>query len=153
MIRLSFSKYLFPLHLPLCMGHAFLAPLRLFATTWLALANRMFTDRMQAKVLNVLVQLATLHFCSLYLAPSLRLKPTWCKEATLWKRPWCWGRPKAGGGGDDRGQDGWMASPTQWTWVWASSRRWWRIGKPGMLQPMGSQRVEHNWVTEQQPGP
>ena len=44
--------------------------------------------------------------------------------------------------------DGWMASPTQWTWVWASSRSWWRTRKPGMLQSMGSQRVEHNWVTE-----
>ena len=42
----------------------------------------------------------------------------------------------------------WMASPTQWTWVWASSRGWWRIGKPGVLQSMGSQRVRHNWVTE-----
>ena len=50
----------------------------------------------------------------------------------------------------DRGWDGWMASPTQWTWVWASSRRWWRTGKPGMLQSMGAQRVGHDWVTEQQ---
>jgi len=49
----------------------------------------------------------------------------------------------------DRGQDVWMASPTQWTWVWASSRRWWRIGESGMLQSMGSQRVGHNWMTEQ----
>jgi len=46
--------------------------------------------------------------------------------------------------------DGWMASPTQWTWVWASSRRWWRTGKPGMLQSMGPQRVGHIWVTTQQ---
>ena len=44
----------------------------------------------------------------------------------------------------------WMASPTEWTWVWASSRRWLWTGKPGMLQSMGSQRVKHNWVTEQQ---
>ena len=50
----------------------------------------------------------------------------------------------------DRGQYGWMASLTQWTWVWASSGRWWRTGKPGMLQSMGLQRVGHNWVTEQQ---
>ena len=42
------------------------------------------------------------------------------------------------------------ASPTQWTWVWASSRRWWRTGKPGVLQSMGSQRVRHDWVTEKQ---
>ena len=50
----------------------------------------------------------------------------------------------------DRGWDGWMSSPTQWTWVWAISQRWWRTGKPGVLQTMGSQRVRHNWVTEQQ---
>ena len=48
----------------------------------------------------------------------------------------------------DRGWDGWMASSTQWTWLWASSGRWWRTGKPGMLQSMGSQWVRHNWVTE-----
>ena len=66
------------------------------------------------------------------------------------KRLWCWERLKAGGEEVVRGWDGWMASPTQWTWVWANSRRWWRIGKPGMLQSMGSQRVGHNWATEQQ---
>ena len=47
------------------------------------------------------------------------------------------------------GWDGWMASPTQWRWVWTSSRRWWSTGEPGVLQSMGSQRVGHNWVTEQ----
>ena len=72
---------------------------------------------------------------------------TWCKELTHWKRPWCWERLKAGEG-DDRGWDGWMASLTQWTWVWANSGRWWRTGKPGILQSMGSQRVGHEWVTE-----
>ena len=60
------------------------------------------------------------------------------------------GKTKAEGKGDDRGWDGWMASLTQWTWVWASSRRWWRTRKPGVLQSMWSQRVGHNWVTEQQ---
>ena len=59
-----------------------------------------------------------------------------------------WERLKAGGEGDDRGWDGWMASPTWWTWVWASSRSWWWTGKPGMLQSMGSQRVGHDWETE-----
>ena len=58
------------------------------------------------------------------------------------------GRLKAGGERDNRGWDGWMASPIQWTWVWASSRTWWWTGKPGMLQCMGSQRVRHDWVTE-----
>ena len=73
---------------------------------------------------------------------------TWCKELTHWKRPWCWERLKAGGEGDNRGWDGWMASPTQWTWVWVNSGSWWWTGKPGMLQFMGSQRVGHDWTTE-----
>ena len=74
---------------------------------------------------------------------------TWCEELTHWKRPWYWERLKAGGEAGDRGWDGWMASPTRRTWVWASSRRWWRTGKPGVLQSMGSQRAGHDW-TEQQ---
>ena len=44
--------------------------------------------------------------------------------------------------------DGWMASPTQWTWVWVNSRSWWWTGRPSMLWFMGSWRVRHNWVTE-----
>ena len=72
---------------------------------------------------------------------------TWCEELTHWKRPWRWERLKAGGEGDDRGWDGWMASLTKWTW--ANSRRWWRTGKPGELQSVGLQRVRHDWVTGQ----
>ena len=52
------------------------------------------------------------------------------------KKSWCWERLKAGGEGDDRWSDGWMASPTQWTWVWASSGSWWQTGKPGVLQSL-----------------
>ena len=63
-------------------------------------------------------------------------------ELTSWKRPWWWERLRAGGEGDDRGWDGWMALTTQWTWVWANSRRCWRTGKPGVLQSMGLQRVD-----------
>ena len=55
---------------------------------------------------------------------------------------------KAWGEGDNRGWDGWMVSPTQWTWVWANSGSWWWTGKPGVLQSMGSQRVGHDWATE-----
>ena len=58
------------------------------------------------------------------------------------------GKMRARGEGDDRGWDGWMASPTQWTWVWVVSGIWWWIGRPGVLQFMGSQRVGHDWVTE-----
>ena len=53
----------------------------------------------------------------------------------------CWERLRAGREGGDRGWDGWMASLIQWTWVWINCGRWWRTGKPGMLQSMGSQRV------------
>ena len=57
-------------------------------------------------------------------------------------------RLKTGGEGADRGWAGWMVSPTQWTWIWVSSRSWWRTGKPGVLQSTGSQRVRHDWGTE-----
>ena len=69
-------------------------------------------------------------------------------KSQLWKRPWCWERLKAGGEGDNRGQDGWMASPTRWTWVWVNSWSWWWTGRPGVLWFMGSQRVGHDWATE-----
>ena len=72
------------------------------------------------------------------LKQKLQYLATWY-ELTHWKRPRCWERLKAGGEGDDRGWDGWMASPTQWTWVWASSRSWWWTAKPGMLQSIGLQ--------------
>ena len=68
----------------------------------------------------------------------LRLKlqyfGTWWEELTHRKRPWCWERLKAGGEGDDREWDVWMASLMQWTWVWVGSRSWWWTGKPGMLK-------------------
>ena len=71
-----------------------------------------------------------------------------CEELTHWKRPWCLEGLEAGGEGDDRGWDGWMASPTQWTWVWVNSGHWWWTGRPGVLRFMGSQRVGHDWATE-----
>ena len=73
---------------------------------------------------------------------------TWWEALTHLKRPWCWERLKVGGEGDNRGWDGWMASPTQWTWVRAISRSWWWTGKPGVLQSMGLQKVGHDWATE-----
>ena len=75
---------------------------------------------------------------------------TWSEELTHWKRPWCWERLKVEGEGDDKGWDGFMASPTWWTWVWASSGSWWWTGKPGVLQSMWLQRVRHDCVTEHQ---
>ena len=79
---------------------------------------------------------------------KLHTLATWCEELTHWKKPWCWERLKTGGEGDDRGWDGWMASPTQWIWVWVNSRSWCWTEKPGVLQSMGLQRVGHNWATE-----
>ena len=73
---------------------------------------------------------------------------TSCKELTPWKRPRCWDGLGAGGEGDARGWDGWMLSPTQWTWVWVNSGSLWWTGRPGMLQFMGPQRARHDWVTE-----
>ena len=74
---------------------------------------------------------------------------TWCEELTHWNRPWCWERLKAGEG-DDGGWDGWMASPTRWTWDWPSSGSWWWTGKPGMLpyEAIGSQSQTglSNWT-------
>ena len=58
------------------------------------------------------------------------------------------GKIEGGRKGDNREWDGWMASLTQWTWVWVNSRSWWWTGRPGVLQSMGSQRVRRDWVTE-----
>ena len=79
---------------------------------------------------------------------------TWCKELTHLKRPWCWERLRAGGEGDHRGWDGWMTSPTRWTWVWVNSRSWWChprwTGRPGILSSWGHKRSDMterlNWT-------
>ena len=76
------------------------------------------------------------------------LWPPDAKKLTHLKRPQCWERLKVGGKGDDRGWDDWMASFTQWTWVWASPWSWWWTRKPSVLQATGSQRVRHDWATE-----
>ena len=81
----------------------------------------------------------------LLLKLKLRYFGTSCEELTHWKRPWCWEGLEAGGEGDNRGLDGWITSPTQWTWVWVNSRSWWWTGR---LWFLGSQRVRHNLTTE-----
>ena len=74
----------------------------------------------------------------------------WPPRAKSWfiGKDWCWEGLGAGGEGDDRGWDGWMASLTQWTWVWVNSGSWWWTGRPGVLQFMGAERVRHGWVNE-----
>ena len=69
------------------------------------------------------------------------------KSWLIWKDSF-WERLGAGGEGEDRGWDGWMASLTQWTWVWVNSGIWWWKGRPGMLQSMGSWKFRHDWATE-----
>ena len=76
------------------------------------------------------------------------LWPPHVKKSWLIGRDWCWEGLGAGGKGDNRGWDGWMASPTRWTWVWVNSGSWWWTGRPGVLQFMGLQRVGHDWATE-----
>ena len=70
------------------------------------------------------------------------------EELTHWKRLWFWEGLRAGGEGDDRGWNGWIASLTRWTRVWVNCGSWWWTGRPGVLQFMGSQRVGHDWATE-----
>ena len=77
----------------------------------------------------------------------------WWKQTTHWKNPRCWERLRTEWEEGIRGWDGWMALLMQWTWTWANSGRWWGTGRPGVLQSMGSQRVGHDWVTEQQQQP
>ena len=82
----------------------------------------------------------------LMLKLKLQYLATWCKKLTHWKR--------RDAGNDWRREEkwttgvGWMASPTQWTWVWVSSGSWWWTGKPSVVQSTGSQRVGYYWVTE-----
>ena len=89
----------------------------------------------------------TIHWKNWCWSRSSNTLATWCKESTHWKRSWFWERFKAGEG-DNRRWGGWMASLTQWTWVWANSRRWWRTGKAGVLQSLGSQRVRRDWLND-----
>ena len=89
-----------------------------------------------------------IHWKDWYWSWGSNTLPAGCKELTHLNRPWCWERLKVGGEGDNRGWDGWMAPPTQWTWAWVNSRSWWWTGRTGVLQFMGLQRVEHDWATE-----
>ena len=89
--------------------------------------------------------------CSLEgLMLKLKLQYFGClmRRAESFEKTLMLGKIEAGGEGDNRGWDGWMASLTQWTWVWASSRSWWWTRKPGVLQSMGSQKVGYNWANE-----
>ena len=115
---------------------------------WTVVLEKALESPLDCKEIKPVHPKGNIHWKDWCLSWSSNTLATWCKEATHWKRPRYWERLKVGGEGDDRGWDGWMASLTQWTWVWASSRSWWWTGKPGVLQSMGSQRAGHDWVTE-----
>jgi len=74
---------------------------------------------------------------------------TWYEQLTHWKSPWCWEKIEGKRRRGSQRMRWFMTSLMQWTWTWANSRRWWETEKPGVLQSMGSQRVRHDWATEQ----
>ena len=125
----------------------------------IALTRQTFVDKVMSLLLNMLSRLViTFLPRSKHLLISwpqspyaVILEPRKIKSATVSHFPICfpWSEALgAGGERDNRGWDGWMASPTWWTWIWVNSRSWWWTGRPGVLQFMGSQRVGHDWATE-----
>ena len=104
----------------------------------IALTRQNFVGKVMSLLFNMLSRLVI----------TFLPRKTSCEELTHWKRLWCWEGLGAGGEGDNRGWDGWMASLTWWTWVWVNSGSWWWTGRPGVLWFMGLQRVGHDWVTE-----
>ena len=120
---------------------------------WRRLSRVLWTARRSN--LSILKEINDYSLEGLMLKLKLQYLATWCEEPTHLKRSWWWERLKAGGERDDRGWDGWMASPTRWTWVWVSSRSWWWTRMPGVLQSMGSQSqtwlsdwIELNWTED-----
>ena len=112
---------------------------------WTVVLEKTLESPLNSKQINQSILKEISPECSL---EGLMLKlATWCEEVTHWKSPRCWERLKAGEGGD-RGWDGWMASLTQWTSIWANCRSWWWTGRPGVLLSMGWQWLRHDWVTE-----
>ena len=110
-------------------------------TLWVPWTARRFTQFILKEII------LNIHWKDWFWSWNSNTLTTWCKELTHWKSPWCWERLRAEEG-DDRGWDGWMASLTRWTWVWASSGSWWWTGRSGVQQFMGSQIIRHDWMTE-----
>ena len=105
-------------------------------------------------VINIIVNLLTCLFSYVYTLEGMMLKLKLqyfghlMRRADSLEKTLMLGGLGAGGEGDDRGWDGWMASLTWWTWVWVNFGRWWWTGRPGVLRFMGLQRVRHDWATE-----
>ena len=118
---------------------------------WRRLLRASWTARRSNQSILIFSQVLNIHWKDW--CWSSNILAIWCEELTHWKRPWCWEILRAGGEGDNRGWCGWMASLTQWTWVWVNSGSWWWTGRHGMLQSMGSQSqtrlsdwTELNWT-------
>ena len=117
---------------------------------WTVVLKKTLESSLECKEIQPVHSKGDQSWCSLeglMLKLKLQYLATWHEELTHLKRPWCWERLRVGEG-EDRGWNGWMASTTQWTWVWVNSGSWWWTGRPGVLQSMGSQRVRHDWATE-----
>ena len=149
-VRVVSSAYLrLLIFLPVCNSSLWLSQLSVshdVLCIFLCVLEKTLESTLDCKEINQSILKEISHGCSLE-GLMLNLKLQYFGHLAHLKRPWCWERLKAGEG-DDRGWDGWMASPTQWTWVWVTSRSWWWTGRPGMLRFMGSQRVGHDWATE-----
>ena len=115
---------------------------------WIAVLEKTLESPLDIKQIQPVKSVLNVHWKDWCWSWNSNTLVTWCEELTHWEKPWCWERLKAGGEGDRRRWDGWVASSIQWTWVWVISRSWWWTGRPGVLQSMGLQGVRHNWATE-----
>ena len=117
---------------------------------WAVVLEKALESPLDCKEIQPVNPKGNIHWKYWYWSWSSSILATWCEELTHWKRPWSWERLKAGGEGDNRGRDGWMASLTRWTWVWASLGSWWWTGKAGMLQSWSCKELdtteELNWI-------
>ena len=112
---------------------------------WTVVLEKTFESPLDCKVIQLVISPG----CSLkgrILKLKLQYLATWCEELTHLKWFWCWQRLRAGSEGDDRGWNGWMPSPTQWTWVWVDSGSWWWTARSGMLRFMESQ--SRTWLSD-----
>ena len=115
---------------------------------WTVVLKKTLESPLECKEIQPVHSKGDQSWCSLeglMLKLKLQYLATWHEELTHLKRPWCWERLRVGEG-EDRGWNGWMASSTQWTWVWVNSGSWWWKARSGMLRLMGSQRVRHDWT-------
>ena len=115
---------------------------------WIVLLKRLKSPLDSKEIKPINPSVLNIHWTDWCWSWNFNTLATWCKELTHLKRPWCWERLKVGGEGDNRGWDGWLASPTRWTWIWASSGSWWWTGKPDLPKSIRLKRVGHDWVTE-----